>query len=191
MLARDEYADLRPGLLDRVWYWVEDALGRVLDLVGQTGQGGLIGSLVLLAVAALLVLGSVRLLSRVRRSPAAAGPEVGLAGRSAHDWDSEAADHEAAHRWREAARCRHRALVAALAAAGLVEEVPGRTAAEYEAEATASVPAAGEPMRRATRLFERAWYARSPVTGEDVGDLRRAADEVRRAAGLRLPAGRP
>ena len=51
--------------------------------------------------------------------------------RTAAQWRAEAAAHDAAGRWREALRCRYRALVAELAGRGLVEEIPGRTSGEY------------------------------------------------------------
>lgn len=189
VLAREEYAELRPGLIDRLWAEVLDGLGRLLDLIGQTGQAGLIGTLVFAVVAALLAFGAVRLIRRIRPSPRVAEPQISLSGRSARDWSQEASAHESAGHWREAVRCHHRALVAELVEAGLVEDVPGRTAAEHEAEAAASVPDGTEPMGRATRLFERAWYATTPVTAGDVYELHRAADMVRQAAGLRVPAG--
>lgn len=191
VLAREEYADLRPGLLERLWSLVLDGIGRLIDLIGQTGRAGIVGSVIFLIALALLVLGAVRLLRRVRPSPQVAEPRVDLRGRSAQDWAAEAAAHERDGHWREAVRCHHRALIAELVAAGLIEDVPGRTAAEHEAETAAAAPAAAEPMRAATRLFERAWYARTPVGDDDLERLRRAATEVRRATGLRVPAGRP
>lgn len=162
-----------------------DLLGRVLDLFGRTGRGGLVGSMLLLLALAAVGYGIVRAVRRIRRTAPAAGPEPRHTGRSATDWVREAQEHEAAGRWRAALRAHHRALVADLAAAGLVEEVPGRTAAEYEREAAAAVPSAGDPLAAVTRLFERAWYADAPVGPEDVAELQRLAAAVRGAAGRR------
>jgi hypothetical protein len=55
-----------------------------------------------------------------------------------------------------------------LAARGLVEEVPGRTAGEYRREVGRAVPAAAADFAGATELFEVAWYGRS-----DTGAARR------------------
>jgi hypothetical protein len=190
VLAREQYAELRPTVIDRFWSAVMDVFGRLIDLVGRTGQGGLIGTVLLLGVLALLIFLAVRLLRRVRGGGGLVEAPVGLAGRSAGDWAEEARRHESAGRWREAVRCHHRALVAQLAAEGLVEEMPGRTAAEYEAEAVVSVPGAADAMRSATRRFEHAWYANDPVGADDVRALLEAAGQVRRASGLGDRVGR-
>jgi hypothetical protein len=84
------------------------------------------------------------------------------AARSAVDWRAEAARHERDRRWRDALRCRYRALVADLAWRGLVEEVPYRTAGEYRDLMGARAPAAAGDFNGATELFEDAWYGDRP-----------------------------
>ncbi len=188
VLAQERYEALQPTLIDRVWAEILSLVGRVLALLEGTGQAGIIGTVVLLVALAGVAYLVIRLLRRVRPGGASDEPDIGLAGRSPRDWAKEADEHEQARRWREAVRCWHRALVAELAEAGLTEEVPGRTAAEYSADVAVSVPAAAASFASATASFERAWYADAAVGPEDVDAVKGAADEVRRAASLRATA---
>lgn len=179
VLSRPEYAAAEPSLVDRARLWVLDRLGRLLDLLFSGGRASLLGTVVLgLAVAAAAVL-TARFLRGVRRDPErAAAAESEPPGRAASEWLDDAARHEDARRWREALRCRYRALVAELAAAGLVDEVPGRTSGEYLAELTRSAPGATAPFDAATRAFEDAWYGGGTV---DAGDAAAFAAEAGRA----------
>ena len=189
VLAQDAYEELQPGLTDRLWALFRDGLGWLLDTLETTGTGGVLGFAIIVVVVAVLVLLTVRGLRRMRRTPSAEEPLVGLAGRTAEDWLADAAAAEAAGRHRDAVRCRYRALVAELAAAGVVEEVPGRTVGEYRAAVAASAPDATAPFDAARAVFERAWYAERPVTAEDADELRGHAERAARGAGLRRLAG--
>src|SRR5207244_8332949 len=100
------------------------------------------------------------------------------AARPPGDWEAGAAGHEAAGRWRDAVRCRYRALVADLARRGVVDEVPGRTSGEYRAEVTASLPAAAADFTGATDLFERAWYGAADAGPDDDERFKRLAERV-------------
>jgi len=100
-----------------------------------------------------------------RRDPVVVLREHGPT-RSAAEWRAEAAAHEAAGRWRDALRCRYRALVAELAGRGLVEEIPGHTSGEYRQDVKVVFPAASVAFDGATDLFEQAWYGDRP-TGRD------------------------
>ena len=189
VLAQDVYDELRPGLLDRVLGLVLDGVGRLVDLIEGAGAAGPLGLVVL--VLAVLVAGVLigRGVRRVSRSPAAGEPTVDVAGRSAADWLADAAAAERRGDRREALRCRYRALVAEFAAAGFVEELPGRTTGEVRAEVSAAVPDAAEAFGQATDAFERAWYARGRVDADDLAAAAEAITRTRRAAGLgRVPA---
>jgi len=98
--------------------------------------------------------------------------------RTATDWRSEAEAHERAGRWRPALRCRYRALVAELAAGGVVEEFPGRTAGEYRVAVGVSAPAVAPDFAAATELFERTWYGRAPTGADEAAHLSSLADRV-------------
>jgi Domain of unknown function (DUF4129) len=86
--------------------------------------------------------------------------------RSADDWRREADRLAARGDYREAMRCRYRALVAELADRRLIDQVPGRTSGDYERAVRALVPEVAEQFSSATRLFERCWY------GQETSDAR-------------------
>jgi hypothetical protein len=77
---------------------------------------------------------------------------------SAEEWRREADRLAAEGNYREALRCRYRALVAELADRRLIDQVPGRTSGDYDRAVRALVPEAAEQFSSATRLFERCWY---------------------------------
>jgi hypothetical protein len=63
-------------------------------------------------------------------------------------------------------------LVADLAARGVIEEIPGRTAGEYRVEVTEAAPRVGPEFAGATELFERAWYGSRPTGAEEAAQFR-------------------
>jgi hypothetical protein len=77
---------------------------------------------------------------------------------SASAWRQEADRLAAEGKYRDAVRCRYRALVAELADRGLIDQVPGRTSGDYERIVRALVPEVSEQFSYVTRLFERCWY---------------------------------
>ncbi|MDQ6616782.1 MAG: DUF4129 domain-containing protein [Actinomycetota bacterium] len=174
ILRRPEFQPPRRTLLQAAWHWLATQFEKLLSrLFGGGAIGSRWGALIVVAVVAALVIGLV-VLTVARRgwkggehrpSPVVLrghGPS-----RSSAEWRAEAALHEAAGRWRDALRCRYRALVAELAGRGLVTEVPGRTSGEYRRDVSAVVPAAGPAFDRATDLFERSWYGDRPTNSED------------------------
>ena len=162
VMSRPEFRPPERSLVERIYDWVLEAVGRLLAALGGSGAGGIVG-LVLLA---LVLVGVGVLAARFSRgltpSPEVAAALPGGPRRSAAEWRAEAEAHERAGAWRQAVRCRYRALVADLASRGLVEEVPGRTAGEYRREVRRALPGAAAEFADATELFELAWYARSP-----------------------------
>src|SRR6266508_687309 len=138
VLARREFRPAAQPLLDRIWTWIVTSLGELL---------------------------AERFVRTMSRSPEVAAAIVSIPQRSAAEWRAEAEAHEAAREWRQAVRCRYRALVADLASRGVVEEVPGRTSGEYRGEVSRNLPNASEAFAGATEVFDRAWYGRQP-TGE-------------------------
>lgn len=188
VLARPEYREAVPTLRDRALAFVADQLGRLIDLLAGGGRGSLIASLVIVAAAAFVAVLGLRFARSVRRDPEVAAAVAAPTGRDAGAWRSEARGHEQAGRWREALRCHYRALLAELAAAGLIEEIPGRTAREYLSAVAETLPAAAEPMAEATGAFELAWYGSRPVGRSQVAALRAAADQVLAARHRPAPA---
>ena len=165
---------------------VLDWIGRQLDSLFnhvQGGNGDVLGFVIAgLAVAVIVVL-LVRFARSLQRDPGTAVPLDADVGRPATDWKAEADAHEAAGEWREALRCRYRAMVADLAARGVVDEVPGRTAGEYRTAVTRSTPAAAPDFSGATELFERAWYGAKPTGPDDSARFRELSERVLMGAG--------
>jgi hypothetical protein len=173
------YTRAGPSTVERVRHDVVDYLARLLAAVAGSGVGAWIILAVVAAVVGLLAWRFARGTS-ADRGLATVSP--GDRVRPAADWRAEAEAHERAGEWREALRCRYRALVADLAGRGLVEEIPGRTAGEYRVEVAGAVPAAGPPFAGATELFERAWYGRRPTDAGDAGRFRDLEARVLEAA---------
>lgn len=83
------------------------------------------------------------------------------------NWRSEAEQHRLAGRYRDALRCRYRALVGDLARRGLIDEIPGRTTGEERAQLGRVTPAASVPFNSAADLFDGAWYGNLDVDAVD------------------------
>ena len=160
ILAQARYDRPPEPLPDRIMGWIGDQLARAFGSL-VSGGGGTVLAWVILAAA---VGGVVYLLVRhgrvslpARMPPDEAHVMVELT-RSAEEWRAEAARLEAAGRWPEGLRCRHRALVADLVRRGAIPEQPGRTAGEYVRDIAGSLPEASASFAAATELFEAAWY---------------------------------
>lgn len=184
VLSRPEFEDAKPRWWEAVLDAIGDFFGRIFDAVSAGDRGSIIGTVVLVAVVVAAGALLVRFARTVRRDAAVAVALDVQIGRSPRGWLAEAADHEQATRWREAVRCRYRALLAQLAEAGLVDEVRGRTSGEYRAAVAGDVPAAAAAFDDATRVFDLAWYGHDPVSGDDVAALQEAARRVLRDAGI-------
>ena len=95
------------------------------------------------------------------------GPVAIDRSREPGNWRREAEVHRRAGRFRDALRCRYRALVGDLARNGLIDEIPGRTTGEERAQLRRVVPAAAPPFDRAAELFDGAWYGNVAVDETD------------------------
>ncbi len=83
------------------------------------------------------------------------------------NWRAEADEHRRAGRYRDALRCRYRALVGDLARRGLIDEIPGRTTGEERTQLHRVQPDAGTPFASAADLFDGAWYGHVAVDADD------------------------
>lgn len=83
------------------------------------------------------------------------------------NWRAEAEAHRREGRFRDALRCRYRALVGDLARKGLIDEIPGRTTGEERAQLREVRPGASPPFDAAADLFDDAWYGDVPVAAAD------------------------
>lgn len=179
ILSRSEYQwDDSENVLDRIARWIADRLG---DVGGPAGVDGSlptwVGWAVLVALGLLIAFIVYRMRHNLRLNPKVPVPEgtvVVAEGEDDVDWAAEAERHEAAGRWRDALRCRYRALVGELGERRVIPDLVGRTAGEFVADVARTNPPASPAFSAATDLFERAWYG-----GEDTGP-----DERDRFAGL-------
>jgi hypothetical protein len=190
VLSRAEYLPAEPTLLDRFWGAISDVLGRVFETLAGSGAGSVVGTVAVLAIIVALAAVVIWLARGVRRDPtAAAGLDDGL-GRGASEWLRDAEEAERAGRWRDGLRCRYRAVLAELAADGVVEAVPGGTAGEYLTEVVRNAPDSAAEFEIVTRAFELAWYGAGDTTRDDVEAFTvHARSAVDAALGRRVGAG--
>jgi hypothetical protein len=165
------------GLLGKVLNWLDNAVNSVLDwlsklhipFTGPGGGAGWVADVVVVLLALLVLAGAVTAFRRGflgrLRAPGSLGVVVTEASSAmAPDaWRREAERLASEGRYREALRCRYRALVGELARRGLVDEVPGRTSGDYERLVGALVPEVKAQFSSLTGLFERCWYGREPT----------------------------
>lgn len=188
VLSRPEFRQPPKSLYERATEWLEEQLNRAISLFFSGGRGSIVAWIVLLAIVGLVGFFIWRLVRTARRDPRRrrVRPDVTTEiRRSAHDWERDAEEHERAGRWRDALRCRYRALAARLGSAGVVDdEDQSRTPREQRMEADLALPPdAARSFAEVVDLFERAWYGQRP-TGEDEGTrFRSLADGVLAAVG--------
>lgn len=170
---------------------VEREIGHLLDLLVQAIISGGHASLVGLAVVIVVIAGVVVLVTRfgrrVRGDPELSSPTHLRTVRPAADWAADAELHEQAGQWRAALRCRYRALVAELAARGIVDEVPGRTVAEYQELVGRRLPETATEFTAASELFEAVWYGNRRSGPAQQAQFAALAHEVLAAAAVGRP----
>lgn len=168
ILSRPEFQEPPKSLYDRVVDFVNEGISDALGAILGGGRGSIVGLVLAVALIAALIAIWVRFVPTMSRDPRAGGREPSVERRrAARDWTAEADAAAAAGNWRNALRCRHRALVARLAEGGVIEEVPGRTAGEYGVELRRALPSAAPHFNGATQLFEYAWYGGRPAGADD------------------------
>lgn len=101
------------------------------------------------------------------------------------DWRHQADEHRRAGRYREALRCRYRALVGDLARRGWIDEIPGRTTGEHRRQVREVTPAASPAFDAVAELFDGAWYGHLDVDERDDDRFRELERTVLAAAGER------
>lgn len=87
--------------------------------------------------------------------------------REPRDWRAEADEHRRAGRFRDALRCRYRALVGDLARRGVIDEIPGRTTGEHRLQMREVRPGVAARFDEAAELFDGAWYGHYDVDATD------------------------
>ena len=178
ILNQPEYREPPRPIFQRIMDWISERMADLLaDILGG-GRAVVIGWVISAVVALVVGYLLLRFVLSLRGDPARREAAMADPRRPAEDWVAEAERYEAAGEWRQALRCRYRALVAQLAARGLVEEIPGRTAGEYRLEVAENLPSAAQPFAAATLMFEEAWYGGADVDEVRHAQFRAAATEV-------------
>jgi hypothetical protein len=178
VLARQEFQRPEPTVLERIRDWIGDRLSSLFDSLTGGGAGSVVGWVVLVLAVGALIWSLTRLSRSIRPDPVAPARVRIDQGRTPDAWRAEAERLEADGGWKDALRCRYRALLGDLVRVGMIEDVPGRTTGEYRGEVEAALPAAGAAMGTATDLFEWAWYADLPTGAGEAERFRLAADDV-------------
>lgn len=182
ILSGPSYGDPPKSLIDRANEWIGEQIGRFFEALAG-GGGSAVAAWAIFGLFAALVAFLVYRLSRsVQAAPRIEVEAMAPSTRSARDWLVDAERFEVDGEWKEALRCRYRALVADLVDRSLVPDVPGRTAGEYRSDVAVSRPDVSGPFGRATELFEDAWYGDFPTGAPECGRFRALATEV--AAGV-------
>jgi hypothetical protein len=178
ILARPEFRVAPESVITRFRDWVGRQIDHALNAVLGGNHLGIVGIIVAVLVVAALVLLIVLSVRGTTPNAVSGGYRMGGRRRSPADWLAEAAACEGRGDWRGGLRCRYRALVADLAARGVVEEIAGRTTGEYREAVGAAVPAVGGDFAAATEMFERAWYGDEPASADELARFRSTADRV-------------
>jgi hypothetical protein len=178
ILDRSEFRQPEPNPLERARQWVEREVGELFESAFSGSAGSLVGWAVLAAGLAAALWFGTRFGRTVQSGRGVAVTVEHGHQRTPGEWRSEAADHEAAGRWKQALRCRYRALVGDLVAAGVLDDVAGRTSGEFRREVADRAPGAAADFGGATELFELAWYGDRPTGPDENRRFRDLADRV-------------
>ncbi len=179
-LARREYHQDDPSVLERAFTWVIDRLGNALARTTAVAPGGGVG-LVVLAVLVIVAVVLVRLrLGALPVRDLLRDRSGTIRGMTAADYRADAERLAGQGDWAEALRARTRAVVRELEARGVIEPRPGRTAAGVAREAASTAPASAVDVTLVARLFDEVWYGGRAATENDVGQARAADERLRR-----------
>ena len=163
ILSGAEYQPPPRNPIERLRDWVFEQISELLADAFGGGAGSVISIVVLALASAVLVYFLVKMVRGVRSDAVQRMIEEAEVGRPSEAWLADAQAHERRGAWRDALRCRYRALVAELAARGLVDEIPGRTTGEYRREVASNLPTAAPEFSGASELFDLAWYGDVPT----------------------------
>jgi hypothetical protein len=186
-LSKVIYTSRQTPLWQRVVGWVVDRLERALSVVGGTGLG-VLSVLVILALAVGLLLVVLRWTGPLRGSAAVGQPLFTGRQQSAEDHRRAADDHAAAGRWRECVIERFRAVIRGLEERGLLDERPGRTAAEAARDAAVTLPSSAAELAAGAHLFDEIAYGTLAARPEHSAELASLDDRLRQARAVSLAA---
>ena len=173
ILSRSEYSSSE-SILDRLSRWLDELFTGLFDALAGGGAGPVVGLVIRGGVATALI-GVVAQWQPGRRRGARSPTlevTIDLADepehRNAAGWHAEADRLAGAGRFDDAIRARYRAVLAGLFAAGLLDDVAGRTAGEYRQDLAAAVPGVSSSFDALTGQFELVWYGPVQATAADL-----------------------
>jgi hypothetical protein len=175
------YAEIAlPSLWQRLGRYIRAAIVRLIrtilfPLVTYQGVGSWVAWSVLIGLLVILVLVLRRLGVHVVPERAALRPVPGFA---ATDWQGLAEQAIRRGDLRAATRALYHALVAALAARGVVAASPSVTAGECRSAVARAIPTLYPTVTEATKAFERVAYGGVPPEPPDIDALRMATREA-------------
>ena len=191
ILSEARYDRPPESLPERIQGWFADRIADALSGLVGTGAGTVLAWLVVVGAVAAVVYLVIRHGRTVRVDrPLGTGPSAMVElSRAPGEWRAEADALEARGRWKEALRCRYRALVGDLVRLGAIADQAGRTAGEYVGDVAVARPDAATAMAEATGLFEAAWYGAVPTGPAESGRFRDLEAQVLATPRARSAAG--
>lgn len=174
ILARPEYREAEPSLVERAVNWLAERLGQVFGpVVGNSGSGGyFLGYAVLVLAMGAAIYFAVKIVPRRRRRrpPGARVTHESIPRTSRAQWLARAAEAEAGGRWGEAVHARYHALTTGLADRSAVPAAESTTSGEHRAAFARS--AEPQPERVAvfdgvTDRYEHVWFGGQEAAPDD------------------------
>ena len=185
-LSKREYAEARPGIVQRVLSWL---MNELTELKVPLGPGPALGvTVVLVAVGALFAVALTRHWVRsARRRAGDAADVLGTNALTAAQHRAEATEHARAGRWDAAVLARFRAVARELEERAVLVPAPGRTANEIAVGAARGLPDLGAELRAAALLFDRVCYGRRAADQTGYARVSALDEAVRRARAETAP----
>ncbi|GIH22085.1 membrane protein [Acrocarpospora phusangensis] len=146
---------------DRLFQYVTEWIDDLFRAAGEFPGGAAALFVLGLIVAGLAVL-LLRAAARATRSSAPTAELYDERTMSAAEHRAAAEHHALRHEWADAVRERLRAIARDLEERAIVDPQPGRTAAEFAAEAGRAMPAFGTELTAAARYFDDVTYGEAP-----------------------------
>jgi hypothetical protein len=178
-LAKREYADARPGLVERAFSWVFERLARIGDASDEVSL--LLLGILTLVIGTIVVWGIWRAGGLGRTARRRDGAVLGDPTVSAAEHRAAADSAAAQERWDDAVLHRFRAVARQLEEEAILSPQPGRTADEVAHESGRRLPDLAADLLAGARTFDDVCYGHRHV-GRAADERMRALDDaVRRA----------